>query len=266
MNISELSRLAFFKAEKYEFSNKNVCDFRNIPRPHFCMGLIIKGEASFHEEDEEEIYVKPGDIIFVPITSRYISKWRGQPDILYISMHFAFDAGCGISEKNIKVQKVTLPDFEGLKGIFRFIYENSGAKESEQFASLGAFFKILADVLPLLEQKTVQYYDKRIEKAIEHINMHSEESMSVSELAKMSNMSVPNFHLCFKKYSGMTPIEYKNQVCIARAMRLLKTGNRFSIEEISSMVGFESSTYFRRIFKRVTGKTPLEYRKSQIGI
>ena len=34
-----------------------------------------------------------------------------------------------------------------------------------------------------------------------------------------------------------------------------------SVEEISMRVGFESSTYFRRVFKKITSKTPKEYRK-----
>nr|MBQ8252533.1 hypothetical protein [Lachnospiraceae bacterium] len=56
------------------------------------MGLILEGEGTFWDcEADEYIHVTPGDIIFVPITSRYISEWKGNPEVSYISMHFIFD-------------------------------------------------------------------------------------------------------------------------------------------------------------------------------
>ena len=266
MNISDISRLSFFKADKYEFKNKNVCDFRNIPRPHFCMGLIISGSAVFTYENED-IHVSAGDIIFVPITSRYISVWHGNPDILYISMHFAFEPSCGISEKqNFKVQRVAVQNFADMKKSFEFMYYNYNSGISEQFSALGELFKILGKILPGLEKKEVQFYDKRIESAMEYINLNSEKDFSVAALADLSNMSLSNFYPRFKQYTGMTPVEYKNYFCICRAMRLLKADKRLSIEEISELTGFESSSYFRRVFKKITGKTPYIYRKSEIGI
>ena len=47
------------------------------------------------------------------------------------------------------------------------------------------------------------------------------------------------------------------------AEQLLTTGPDLSIEEVSGMTGFESSTYFRRIFKQHTGLSPREYRRRQ---
>lgn len=264
--MNNVSKLSFFKTDRYEFKNKNICDFKNIPRPHFCMGLIIKGDAVF-ESDGENVGVSAGDIIFVPITSRYVSTWVGKPDILYISMHFAFEPSCGISEKNrFGIQRVVVDDFDDMKKKFEFVYNNYNADLQGQLSAMGEFYKILGNILPGLEKKEVQFYDKRIEKAMEYINMNSEKDFSVEELARISSMSISNFYSQFKHYTGMTPVEYKNNICISRACRLLKADRNLQIEEISELVGFESSAYFRRVFKRLTGKTPYEYKKSEPGI
>ena len=84
---------------------------------------------------------------------------------------------------------------------------------------------------------------------------------TVDELAEVCHMSTSHFYACFKNAVGMSPIEYKNSVCINRAMLRLVSEDK-TIEEISEELGFESAAYFRKVFKRVTGKTPKEYRKS----
>lgn len=266
MNLSEFSKLAFFKVGKYEFINENICDFREIPRPHFCMGLIMKGTAFFTENGGEKITVEPGDIIFVPITSRYISEWIGNPDILYISMHFAFEPGGGISEQEgFKVQKLRLESFDRLKKIYEYVYEKHTSEDlSEKFYVLGKFFGLLGEILPQLEKEKTLEHDKRLDEAINFIRLNSEKELSVSYLAKICNMSVSNFYLRFKKYTGMTPIEYANGVRIGCAMRLLKADRTLPIEEISELTGFYSAAYFRRVFKKITGITPREYRSRKI--
>ena len=59
----------------------------------------------------------------------------------------------------------------------------------------------------------------------------------------------------------MTPIDYKNKKTVDLAMLMLLNNRDLSIEEVSSRLGFESSTYFRRIFKAYVGYTPTEYRR-----
>lgn len=210
--------------------------------------------------------VEPGDIIFVPVTSRYISESHGNPDILYISIHFVFEPGVGISEQDgFKIQKVHLDNFDKAKKIFEYVYEKHTSEDlSENFYVLGKFFELLGDILPLLEKEKTPEHDKRLDAAVNFIRLNSEKEFTVSHLAKICNMSVSNFYLRFKKYTGMTPIEYANGVRIGCAMRLLKSDRSLSIEEISELTGFYSTAYFRRVFKKITGITPSKYRSGKI--
>ncbi|MDY6314037.1 MAG: AraC family transcriptional regulator [Clostridia bacterium] len=253
--------LSFFTVDKYEFKNRNVCDFRNAPRPHFCMGLILDGCADFFEEGcDEKIHVERGDIIFVPITARYISKWYGKPEIKYISMHFSF-ADMGIFGQ-LRVQKIKPDSFDKAKEIFEKALRNCDGTLSQQFLSKALFYEFMSETEPKLERRKSPLTDSRIKKVISYINLHSEENINIPALAKLCSMSVSHFHACFKTQTGMTPIEYKNLISTNRAMQLLISESDKSVEEISETLGFYSSTYFRRVFKSITGKTPTEYRKS----
>ncbi len=221
----------------------------------------------FTAENGKNIYMEPGDIVFVPISSRYISKWQGTPDIFYISMHFSFEpTNLFWENQRFKLQKITLPNFVSLKEKFSLALSHYNSDEVSQLTALGVFYEILSHILPKLHQKTEKIIDERIERAMEYINSHSEQRVSVPELAALSNMSIPNFHAQFKKYTNQTPIEYKNHVSIVRAMRLLKEDEVLSVEQISEMLGFGSTTYFNRLFKKTTGETPVEYRKSKMEL
>ncbi|MHA1553613.1 MAG: GlxA family transcriptional regulator [Alphaproteobacteria bacterium] len=64
----------------------------------------------------------------------------------------------------------------------------------------------------------------------------------------------------FKAATGETPLEFLQKARIEHARRLLETTN-VSVDEIVHRVGYEDTSSFRRLFKRVTGISPLEYRQ-----
>lgn len=265
MSLISNSGLSFFKAEEYKHIHTNVCDFREIPRPHSCMGLILDGEATF-TTGARSIEVKRGDIIFVPITSKYISEWRGNPNIHYVSFHFIFNTPSGLfTSRKPRLQKVTLPDFDRLKEEYMYILQNF-EDETKSLGVLSRFFGILEKIEPVMEYKDAKQIDTSIEKAIEYIEGNYISDLSVPELASIVNMSVSAFYAGFKKATGQTPVDYKNLVCIKHAMRLLIDDNNYSIEEIADKLGFSSATYFRRTFKKIVGKSPREYKRATIEL
>ncbi|MBQ8233914.1 MAG: helix-turn-helix transcriptional regulator, partial [Lachnospiraceae bacterium] len=89
---------------------------------------------------------------------------------------------------------------------------------------------------------------------------------SIENLADISTMSVSRFFPNFKKAMGVTAIEYLNHYRVSKAIILLMNDSDLSIENISEQVGFESAAYFRRVFKKVTGKSPREYRKTSMEL
>jgi transcriptional regulator GlxA family with amidase domain len=64
----------------------------------------------------------------------------------------------------------------------------------------------------------------------------------------------------FRAATGMTLIEYVQNLRVEKAKRLLETGS-LPVDEISAETGYEDASFFRRLFKRRTGLTPSQYKK-----
>ena len=101
---------------------------------------------------------------------------------------------------------------------------------------------------------------KRLYSLIEYISNNYAEKISTKDLAAYCFLSEE--HLCrfFKNAVGKTVTEYINQYRVEKAAVLL-----FNTEEtvgaIGASVGYDDVNYFSRVFKRIKGITPKEYRK-----
>ncbi|MEQ7138963.1 AraC family transcriptional regulator [Enterococcus casseliflavus] len=86
-------------------------------------------------------------------------------------------------------------------------------------------------------------------------------TVTLDELATAFNRD--KFHLSkeFTKFQGVPPIEYHLLAKISYAKELLRFTS-LSMKEISEVIGIKNSSYFSRLFKKRTGMTPLNYRKS----
>ena len=267
-NISIADRLLFFKTERYIYEKHHVFDVSGAPRPHFCMGLILSGKGIFRDAaDGHRVTVSAGDIIFVPIGSRYVSEWEGEPCAEYISMHFIFGTPAAVSrEQNFKLQSITLPDIASVRADFETALAGSTGGGTAHLAALGALYRVLAAVLPRLTSGERTHMDERIRRAIAYIEENAARPITVEALAAAAQMSLPRFYPAFKEATGVTPIAYVNHIRVRRAILLMTGNDADSIEKISDAAGFESAAYFRRVFRAATGKTPSEYRKSAIEL
>ena len=268
VDISSASKLLFFKAEQYAYEGTHGFDTSLCPRPHFCMGLVLEGEGVFHDCDaDDDIPLTPGDIVFVPMGSRYVSKWQGAPRISYISAHFIFDApGVFTPHRRFALQKVRVADFAAREADFRYMTAHYDGTNAEKLAVLARFFDVLAEIEPTLRRTHAQRLDARVEEAILFMEKNAHRSLSVEELASVCNVSESRFFPLFRTATGMTPVEYLQHLRVSRAIALMISDGSLSVEEISERAGFESAAYFRRIFKRLTGKSPREYRASAMEI
>ena len=98
-----------------------------------------------------------------------------------------------------------------------------------------------------------------ITKAKKYIEEHHTEDLSLAEVAKAVNTS--SFYFCklFRRITGINFTDYVARTRIERAKNLLLNPN-LRISEIAYEVGFQSLTHFNRVFKRVLGQAPSDYR------
>ena len=255
MNGYELP-ITYMKCEKYAQKANSVCDYSALPRPYFSIAYILEGRLETESAGKKEDY-RSGDILFIPRSSTYISRWRGDPQTDFISIHFdtrPFAEPFG--NKSFAVQK--LCGFEDLREDFLFA-EKAG--KDAPMLSAARLYGILHRVTPSLAYTGRGISDPRILEAMATIENSAERRFTVDELAEMCSMSTSHFYRRFKEQTGVSPVDHRNRVLTSKAARLLCDFPEMSIEEVSSRLGFESSAYFRRLFKAYAGYTPRDYRR-----
>ncbi len=102
---------------------------------------------------------------------------------------------------------------------------------------------------------------RRLDRVISLMREAAEggEALTLGMMADAAGVSVPHFSELFRKGQGCPPVEYFNQLKIQRACRLLELSD-LSVRSIASECGYSDPYYFSRLFKKVMGISPREYR------
>ena len=103
-----------------------------------------------------------------------------------------------------------------------------------------------------------------ITRAKEYIHEHQSEELALGEVAKAVNMSTCYFCKMFKKITAINFTEYVSRERIEKSKNLLLNPN-LRVSEIAFEVGFQSLTHFNRVFKKLLGQSPTEYRAQLVG-
>jgi AraC-like DNA-binding protein/ligand-binding sensor protein len=96
-------------------------------------------------------------------------------------------------------------------------------------------------------------------RAKDYLASHQSEPIKLEQIARALNMS--KFHFCrvFKQTTDLTFVEYLNRVRIEKA-KILLHNNNLRVSEIAYDVGFQTITHFNRIFRKLVGHSPTEFR------
>jgi len=124
----------------------------------------------------------------------------------------------------------------------------------------GGSEKVHREVLTIDSHQAQTAKHQKIREVTEYLLTHYATKESQEEMA--AHFFVSKSYLCriFKEVTGFTLNEYQNLARIKVARQLLVDTDS-SITEIADQVGFESITYFERVFKKLTAERPLQYRK-----
>ena len=100
---------------------------------------------------------------------------------------------------------------------------------------------------------------QQVRRYLEHNYMKID--ISLDSIAEMIKLNPTYFSALFKKESGVNFLDYLSDLRINAAKEYLRDPLK-GASEIASLVGYDSAGYFTRAFKKRTGMTPTEYRKS----
>ena len=226
----------------------------------------------------------------------HISRFEGSDLVLIGSYipHLNFDYGIKTSYKKYVLhiredffEKAfhLMPELSDIKTLFEqarkgvYFYGDSKTNLGEtlkkifqltHFEQFIAILQLLQSMAQCAEKDSLhanpigQHYNlkeqQRLKVVYAYIEEHYQEKMDIIDMAKLTHLTHAAFCRYFKKMTLMTFTEFVNQYRINQAKNLLLLDK--TVSEVCFSCGFESLSYFNRIFKKVTGENPLQFKKT----
>ena len=143
------------------------------------------------------------------------------------------------------------------------LYFNTRVISVKQYEALvrllDTFAQHLASCSRVLVLQSQQMDSPAITRARSYIRDHSDDQLSLAAVAQIVNMSATYFSEKFKEMTGINFVEYVARTRVEKARNLLLNPN-VRVGEVAFEVGFQSLSQFNRMFKKISGESPRDYR------
>ena len=231
-----------------------------ITRSNYCMNLVYKGTALL-KSDDTEITLKRGDLFFTFPYQSFTIDADNDFTLLYISF-----SGDGVESLlnnfNITKENCIFQNFNNLIAFWmdtiRRINRNNANVLTES---------VLMYTLSFISDNNSGISDNvqdKFDTILEYINHnYTSKDMSIKKVADIFFYSEKYFSSLFIKKTGIKFSQYLNNLRINYATELIKKGTD-NISVVSSRCGYSDQFYFSKVFKKITGKAPSEYKKFSI--
>jgi len=247
--------------------------------PEYELTYIVKGKGKRLLGDVYEKF-QEGDFVLIPpmLPHTWISEKKGKEDCRAVVIQFSID---------FLEQLLQFPEMASLKKLFtnadrglQFTIPKNNelllllqkiVRENELLS-----FTLLLQLLQQLSTKkaspVVSVHFKpmkgnedqqRINKVFQYVQKEYAEHISLKKAASLIHLSESAFCKFFKRASGKTFSDYTNGIRISHACQLLIETDK-PVSEIAFNAGFDSITYFNRVFLRKKKLSPGAYRKMQV--
>ncbi len=257
-------------------------NWKNVNSPFHRLYYITEGTAQV-VMPQTTLDLKPDHLYFIPAftTHGYVCDSRFVHYYIHIYEEY---------ESNILAQWDFPFELEAV-GIDRFLfarlaqinphmkllssnpdpYDNNPTLEQElrknrqralcdKVESRGIVYQLLSRLFKFARPKMVTK-DERIVQAVDHIQRHIFETIELETMVRRSCLSKDHFIRLFRKETGVTPQKYIIRKKVERAQLMLVT-QEATVKNVALALGYEDVSYFCRLFKKVTGCQPHNYRRS----
>lgn len=140
--------------------------------------------------------------------------------------------------------------FDGVLELFSILHDLSVSRN----------IQLLSDA-SFNNTKNFSYNSRRVEKTMEYMNANFDRSITLNEVAKLSNMTQSAFSRFFKNRTGINFIDSLNDIRLGHASRMLIETTE-TVSEIAYNCGFNNIANFNRLFRKKKNCTPKEFRES----
>ena len=248
--------------------SKDDADWQNILHTHQFTELfyIIEGEGQFLFRDETFSSIQKGDLIIIPPYTEHTEQSFPGTSLKYYVL--AVD-GVAFQLKNEQRLSQIFCNFRSnsfIQTLFEQMYCEVRSHESLTDAICQKLLELLilkilhsqqVDVVPATATKMT----KECAKIKEYLDTNYAENITLDTLTKLTHMNKYYISHSFAKYTGLSPIQYLNEIRLQTACHLLQKTD-FPIADIASATGFSSQSYFTQAFHKKHGITPIKYRQN----
>ena len=164
---------------------------------------------------------------------------------------------CGINP-TLQLPQTDPTSYDNNPTLIKNIIKNKQRTFCDKVESRGIVYQLMARFLKDAQPKT-EINDDRIQKVLSYIRQNIYKTIDIDSLAAISCLSKDHFIRLFKKEINNTPLQYINQKKIEKSQLILITDS-MPVKNISYLLAYEDHSYFNRLFKKLTGVTPQQYR------
>lgn len=247
-------------------------EFNLISHRHRELELIamIDGTADFYI-DSIQYKLKKGDVLIIPPYCIHRSRLYPQSyyDCICFDTSLLWDKSLinGLENGTMVVkeclsarQSYSSKVYDCIRNAIKSCEQNEPGWEMDTIGNLSIIFGQLKKHSFFTRQRTANSEHQFEKLVFEYITQHFSEPITSRTASKELYLNNSYFCRLFKKYFGTCFAEYLMEYRVEKAKVLLKN-NKQSISDIAIKTGFNSFSYFSKVFKNIVGITPSEYRK-----
>lgn len=245
--------IANIKVAKSFFANGDTSDYLNSGRKQNLLHLITSGQREYRFNDKV-MRLKKGSVLFIPDSTAYITTAIDLDDISCGGIGICFDIKDPNGEK-IQIQPDIYSDWGERQNSVADYFDS--INDLYKFSPASAFtlkLNLLKMLHKLAKYQTASKGNHTlIEPALTFIAEHYNENLPVSIYAKQCKISESHFRKKFLECTGISPIDYRNEIRYNEAKRLYQKS--YTLQEIAEKVGFNDAGYLSKMYKRHTGSS-----------
>ena len=244
---------------------KRLPTWRPKGRLDYQLLYIVSGKGHFYFHGEDRVVYAGRMVLIQPRQEqRYEYFGEDKPEVFWV--HFT-----GSDVKNIlRSYNIPMDDpifYSGASSTYSYLFKEMIHELQNCKTGYEDLLAMYLRQIFLLVQRTRQeerptvstYIQEEMEFARRYFNEHYNEPISIQEYAESRNMSVCYFQRNFKQIVKHTPMQYLLTIRVNNAASLLETTD-YSMAEIAAIVGYEDPLYFSRLFRKIKGVSPRDYR------
>lgn len=217
------------------------------------MGLLVV--------DGIEITIREGELHFVPYGSRLELRGAHNLDLHQCTFSAEREEGGDLFE-SIAAPSLLFPQSrDRTEKLFEALETSAKDAPQKGWQIMEQTMLLLELLLPFLRAAEEQPRDiMTFMPALKFMREHLHRPITLDEIADSMGQSAEHFNRSFRESMRIPPMHYLTEERVRRARKML-TGTRLTAQEIGLQCGFNSPSHFAKVFKRIIGLTPGQYRK-----